>query len=89
MTDTPTHTTPRKAWYRSRTLWFNLLVALLGTAELSLGLLAPVLGEAVYPVLAFALALGNAVLRVLTKLPLALRAPAGPAAADEWEGDRP
>ena len=55
-----------KQWWKSKTLWFNALVAAATAAEASLSLLQPVLGAGTYPSIAFALALGNAVLRVMT-----------------------
>lgn len=59
-----------KPWWRSRTLWFNGICATLASAEASFGLLQPLLPVNAYAVLAFALPLGNAVLRVLTTAPL-------------------
>jgi hypothetical protein len=68
-------TTSRKRWWRSRTLWFNAVVAALATAELSLHVLQPLLGQHTYPVIAFGLAVGNAMLRLLTTQGLGLAAP--------------
>lgn len=64
MPDTP------KSWWRSRTLWFNALCAVLAAAQAYFGLLQPLLPVNAYAFLAFALPLGNAVLRVLTTQPL-------------------
>ncbi len=65
----PHHPTA-KAWWHSRTLWFNGLCAMLAAAEAGFGLLQPLLHVNAYAALAFALPLGNAVLRVLTTRPL-------------------
>ena len=59
-----------KPWWRSRTLWFNALCAALAAAQAGYGLLQPLLPVNAYAVLAFALPLGNAVLRVRTTQPL-------------------
>ena len=64
-----------KPWWRSRTLWFNLVVGLLAAAEAGLGLLQPVLPVNAYAVLAFGLAVGNAGLRVVTSARLIGRTP--------------
>lgn len=65
---------PRRAkvWWRSKTLWFNALCAALGAAELGLGLLQPALPLNAYAVLSFVLAVGNAALRVTTRMPIEL-----------------
>lgn len=55
-----------KPWWRSRTIWFNTVCALLATAEASLGVLQPALPVSFFGVLAFVLAVGNAALRVIT-----------------------
>lgn len=57
---------PTKPWWHSRTLWFNLVCAIVGAAELGMGLLQPMLHVNVYAVLAFALSVGNAALRAIT-----------------------
>ena len=78
-------TPPAKPFWHSRMLWFNVLVAALAAAEAALGLLQPLLGEYRYALLAFTLALGNAVLRVLTTRALTLREPQ----PSSWDGERP
>lgn len=55
-----------KPWWRSWTLWFNALCVTLASAELALGVLKEVLPGNVYAWLAFALAVGNALLRLRT-----------------------
>lgn len=55
-----------KPWYQSKTLWFNALVAALAALEASASALAPLLGEATYPLLVVTLAAGNAMLRTIT-----------------------
>lgn len=55
-----------KPWYRSKTIWFNVGVAGLTALEASLGLIqAHVPGNA-YAYIALALAVGNAMLRIIT-----------------------
>ena len=74
-------TLPRKRWWRSRTLWFNAVVAGLTAAEMSLQLMQPLLGDHTYQLIAFVLAVGNAVLRLISTQALAVRSgPAGPGA---------
>lgn len=62
-----------KPWWHSRTLWLNALVLALAAAEAHVKLLQPVLRVDVYQLLAFTLPVLNALLRVLTTQPLALR----------------
>jgi hypothetical protein len=68
---------PRKPWWHSRTIWFNAICTGLGAAELSLGLLQPMLPVNSYAVLSFVLVVGNTVLRSITGAPLALRQSTG------------
>jgi hypothetical protein len=56
-----------KPWWKSRTLWFNALMAGTTAAEASLGPLQHLIGEWAYPAIAFGITVGNAVLRVVTK----------------------
>lgn len=65
-----------KAWWKSRTVWFNVICTGLGAAELSLGLLQQLLPVNAYAVLSFVLVVGNTVLRGLTSAPIAMRRPA-------------
>ena len=51
---------------KSKTVWFNTIVAMLLAAEPAIGLLQPVLGESVYGVVSFALIVGNVALRAIT-----------------------
>lgn len=55
-----------KKWYRSKTLWFNAIMAGLAAAEASVNLLQPVAGDKAFGLLAIALAVGNAILRVVS-----------------------
>lgn len=64
---------PPKPWWHSKTIWFNLLCATLGAAELSIGLLQAVLPVNAYAVLSFVLLVGNTALRVVTNTPLTAR----------------
>ena len=55
---------------KSRTMWFNLIVAAMMALEPVFGLLKTVLPGNVYVWCSVALTVGNAVLRVLTTKPL-------------------
>jgi hypothetical protein len=55
-----------KKWYKSKTLWFNILVSGLVALEASFSMLQPNIPVNVYGVLATALAVGNAILRVVS-----------------------
>lgn len=61
----------QKPWYYSKTLWFNLISAVLIALEAQFSLLQPYLPGSVYAWIATALTLGNAVLRVVSAAPLA------------------
>lgn len=62
-----------KPWWKSRTLWVNAIVLLLATAESQLQILQPVLPINTYQLLAFALPVVNALLRLITSQGLAPR----------------
>lgn len=64
-----------KPWWRSRTLWFNAGCAALAAAEAGFNILQPLLPVNVYTLLAFALPVGNALLRVLTSQAIERGAP--------------
>jgi hypothetical protein len=55
-----------KSWYKSKTIWFNIIVAGLVALEASFSMLQPLLPANSYGVLATILAIGNAVLRVIS-----------------------
>jgi len=55
-----------KSWVTSKTLWFNILCAVVAAAEGAFGVFQGVLAGNVYAALAVILAVGNAVLRILT-----------------------
>ena len=55
-----------KRWWRSRTLWFNALVAALAAAEASANLIQPYVAGNVYGWGLMLLTAGNAVLRIVT-----------------------
>jgi len=56
----------KKPWYKSRTLWFNAIVAALAALEAAFGAFETVLPGNVYAWMLALLTMGNAVLRVLT-----------------------
>lgn len=55
---------------RSKTMWFNALVAGMATLEGGFNLLQPYVAGNVYAYLTIALTVGNAMLRVVTTQPL-------------------
>lgn len=60
-----------KYWPKSKTLRFNAVAAAFMAAEMSLGLLEPVFGPALYKAISFVVIVGNAYLRTLTTQPIA------------------
>jgi hypothetical protein len=64
-----------KAWYLSKTLWVNALVAALVALEAGTGLLQPFLPPHFYTIVAVALPIINAVLRIVTTQGLSLGKP--------------
>ncbi|MDH2918463.1 MAG: hypothetical protein PXX73_04640 [Sideroxydans sp.] len=61
-----------KPWYRSKTLWFNAVVAGLLVLEANFAVLQPYLAGSVYAWFSTVLAVGNAMLRVVTTASLAM-----------------
>jgi hypothetical protein len=55
-----------KQWYKSKTLWFNLLIAGLAALEASFSFLQPLFSESVYGILITVLTIGNALLRIIS-----------------------
>lgn len=55
-----------KPWYKSKTLWFNGLALVLGMVEMQFKLLEQYIPAAVFPALAFVLAVVNVLLRFIT-----------------------
>ena len=55
-----------KSWWKSKTLWVNLIVAVLASLEATTGLLQPYLPEHWYVVVAVGLPVINVVLRIVT-----------------------
>jgi len=55
---------------KSKTIWFNLLVALMGSGEAAFGFLQPYIPGNVYGWGMAVLVVGNAILRVVTTQPL-------------------
>lgn len=58
---------------RSKTMWFNAIIAALLALEPVFGVLASVLPGNVYAISSVTLVMGNAVLRTLTTMPLAAK----------------
>ena len=52
-------------WIKSKTLWFNLIVAVLGIIEMNMMVLQPYLGEH-YGIVFMIIAIVNVVLRTVT-----------------------
>jgi hypothetical protein len=61
-----------KAWYQSKTLWVNAIVAALAAFEAGTGMLQPFLPANFYTMIAVGLPVVNAVLRIVTTQGLAL-----------------
>lgn len=55
-----------KSWWKSKTLWVNIIVAVLASLEATTGLLQPYLPEHWYVVVAVGLPVINVVLRIVT-----------------------
>lgn len=55
-----------KPWWKSKTLWVNITIAVLTTLEATTGLLQPYLPEHWYVAVAVGLPIINVVLRVIT-----------------------
>lgn len=82
--------TPAKPWWQSRTLMLNAVVLALAAAEAQLGLLHALVPVNVYALLAFALPVANALLRVVTVQPVAFgQAVPAPAPTPEDQGAKP
>lgn len=55
-----------KPWWKSKTLWVNIVVGGLASLELSMGLLQPLLPEGWYVAVAVGLPIVNVALRLVT-----------------------
>lgn len=55
-----------KSWWKSKTLWVNIIVAVLASLESTTGLLQPYLPEHWYVVVAVGMPVINVVLRIVT-----------------------
>ncbi len=55
-----------KPWYKSKTLWVNIVVAVLASLEATTGLLQPYLPQHWYVAVAVGLPVANVVLRIIT-----------------------
>lgn len=55
-----------KSWWKSKTLWVNIIVAVLASLEATTGLLQPYLPQHWYVVVAVGLPIINVVLRIVT-----------------------
>ena len=62
-----------KPWYKSKTLWFNVLVAALAALEASASMIKPFLKGNVYGYGLLILTAGNAMLRIITTQGLSLK----------------
>ena len=63
----------QKPWWKSKTLWFNLFVALMAMAATQTAALAQLLSPNVYAVVSIGVAGINAVLRLVTVAELTLK----------------
>lgn len=65
-------TTQPKKWYKSRVLWFNVLLAGLGALEASANLIQPYVPGDIYGWGLMVLTVGNAMMRIIGTRGLAL-----------------
>lgn len=65
--------TEKKPWYKSRTLWFNAVVAAFAALEASASMIQPFLQGNVYGYALLILTVGNAALRIITSQGLSLK----------------
>lgn len=61
-----------KNWYQSKTMWFNIISAVLVVLEAQIGVLTPLLPSDVAPWVLLGIPLINVVLRVITTQPIAI-----------------
>lgn len=59
-----------KCWYKSKTIWFNIIVAAMTMATAATPSLEPLMTAEVYGVLASGVAFINAILRLVTGKPI-------------------
>jgi hypothetical protein len=69
---------PSKPWWKSKTLWLNVVVLVCAAAETQLNVLQPLLPVNVYGLVAFGLPLLNVLLRTVTAARLTLSNPQPP-----------
>lgn len=62
-----------KNWYQSKTMWFNIISAVLVVLEAQLGVLTPLLPSDVAPWVLLGIPIINVVLRIVTTQPLAIK----------------
>jgi hypothetical protein len=55
-----------KSWWKSKTMWVNIIVAVLASLEATIGLLQPYLPKHCYVMVAVGLPVINVVLRIVT-----------------------
>lgn len=62
-----------KNWYQSKTMWFNIISAVLVVLEAQIGVLTPLLPSDVAPWVLLGIPIINVVLRIVTTQPLAIK----------------
>ena len=55
-----------KPWYRSKTLWFNLIIGSLAALEANMGALSGFIRADWYAIICIVLPVGNAILRIVS-----------------------
>lgn len=65
--------TEKKPWYRSKVIWFNIIVAMLAALEASAAMIQPFIQGNVYGWGLLLLTAGNAGLRIITTQGLTLK----------------
>lgn len=73
-TESPAVVVSAKPWWQSKTLWLNLIAAVLIALEAQFSVLQPLLPGNVYAWFSVVLTMANAALRVITVGPIAFKA---------------
>lgn len=67
-----------KPWWESKTIWLNVVVGILATADALTGALKPILPPDIMGGIVTGLAIANVALRAMTGQPVSLSKPASP-----------
>lgn len=70
---TEAYVTEKKPWYKSRVLWFNVIVAGLASLEAAAHMIQPFVEGNVYGYGLMLLTVGNAMLRIITSQGISIK----------------